>query len=291
LHDHEGLAVRLDLELPSDAAIKGPRATPRRIFVSDGCDFGCPGVIVDFTARFAEPAPVDVSGAAARLSGLYWVERAAPAADKYVRIQLSAIQDDRAAEIADAEGVLPADYVPYEIPEDFPLNLNMVSQGEFADSIPLPSSDGRAGVASKDPCYEYSLRPAVTDRLRVAETAPEYLRERELIVFASADEAVAHMQTLRSAFEFSCGGEFGQPGRAVFTHPRANGYDYTAYTLYYPGQLGNGVYQVGRVGAAVLVELAAGESAGPASPEYLRFLAGDYEQLMAELCLFTVTGC
>lgn len=173
-----------------------------------------------------------------------------------------------------------------DIPKDFPLDTGL--DDTDADSkIVGPSATAR-GVNELELCGSSQLPTGYVSRLAVKYTAPEYGDSRELVTFADADTAVRYLASLRTAVR-DCPEE--GLGRTLTELEADTGYDSVTFALSSSEGLGAEVYQVVRVGNAVLLtdEASHGtlDSARRDAPERTALA----NKLAPEMCIFTEAGC
>ncbi len=131
-----------------------------------------------------------------------------PDADPEVSQQTVTLLAERAAGVVDAmcvfaaEGCATPSPSPAEpttapaasggIPDDFPIDWDLVDMTGDGGEIDGPGPDAR-GAIEVSPCDRVVWPAAGVDRLALTTTGPEFEESRELVLFASADEAVAVM--------------------------------------------------------------------------------------------------
>lgn len=180
----------------------------------------------------------------------------------------------------------PSGQARTEIPKDFPIDSGL--EDTDADSEIVGPSATAEGVNELELCGSSQLPTGYVARLAVRYTAPEYGDSRELVTFADADAAVRYVAALRDAVR-DCPEE--GLGRTVTVLEADTGYDSVTFALSSQEGLGAEVYQVVRVGNAVLLtdEASHGtlDSARRDAPERTALA----DRLTPEMCVFTEAGC
>ncbi|WP_133176454.1 hypothetical protein [Nocardioides currus] len=181
---------------------------------------------------------------------------------------------------------------PTPIPDDFPLTWR-IAENESGEQ-PTASADGD-GVMELRACDRaaWPLRTgAVSERLAVRATGPEYADARELVVLRNARAAVrlvaAVRRTIRACVDRPDAGRQWTEwtGRAAQT-----GYDSFTFSLTYSTSLGASAIQVVRVGSGVLVTEASGEGTLGSLRPTIRKQTRVGRHLAASMCEFARAGC
>ncbi len=185
-------------------------------------------------------------------------------------------------------------------PEDlgFPIDWDLIDMTGDGGEIrgPGPKAPGAAEVS---PCDRAVWPKSGVDRLALTTTGPEFEESRELVVFASADEAVAAMADVRSAIG-TCPTEINEldptnsPEQAWDLLPAETGYeDSVTFSLTYTDGLPGGqIWQLTRVGTAIIALSTSGEYTGGSSASYAaERLTEITNHLTPEMCEFTEDGC
>jgi hypothetical protein len=168
------------------------------------------------------------------------------------------------------------------IPDDFPLDrgLEGASATDVATGPPL------------DVCGTPAWEPSgVVDRIATRSTDIEYLQQRELVTFITADEPAEELTMLRDAVRDCPRIEGESSGYTTTMLEGPEGLDSFSWGFVPEEGLGGGVFQVTRVGSAILVLYVEGEM----SQSSLQPTADDLTQttldLAPEMCVFTEDGC
>jgi hypothetical protein len=175
------------------------------------------------------------------------------------------------------------------IPEDFPLARGLTDGGDSTVEGPGPDVEG---APVSDLCgSEVFVPSAMVQRLATVERGIEYRQSRELFTFPTADEASESVTQVREAVT-ACprleGDFYGYTTRVL---AGVDGYDSFTWGYFADEGLDGGVFQVTRVGAAVLVVFAAGESSESSLQPTADNLSPVTLDLAPELCLWTEDGC
>ena len=174
------------------------------------------------------------------------------------------------------------------IPEDFPLARGMDDTAE-SDVVVGENVEGAPVV---DVCgTDVFSTSGVGHRLAARETGIEYLETRELMTFITSDEPIEALTTVRDAVR-DCphmDGEF--TGYTTKILKGAEGYDSFTWGSFADDGLDGGVYQITRVGSAVLVLYAAGETSESSLQPVADNLTQVTLELAPEMCVFTEDGC
>ncbi len=178
-----------------------------------------------------------------------------------------------------------------EIPAGFPLAVGLPEDdGETKVSPPSPDGDGMGEVQiCGRVVWPHSRTDDVGDTRRLVTGAlgPEYFDGRELIVHADADTAVQAMATTREAV-----GACRRFDSQVWTPlDRDTGYDTVTVGLTYADGLGSSVFQVTRVGSALLMVQTYGEGSLASLDEQADGVTETTGTIVPAMCVFTKTGC
>ena len=170
------------------------------------------------------------------------------------------------------------------IPSDFPLDqgIEPSGDGEFeygldVDAFGQVQACGTADWAPED----------TVERLAVLSTGVEYREARELATFTSAGDAVDAVQAIRDAVT-ACPQEDNQINDVLAAD---TGYDSFTWGFSYDEGLGGGVFQISRVGSAVLVLYEAGETSRPGLQGTADSLTTVTKDLARWMCRWTEAGC
>lgn len=176
------------------------------------------------------------------------------------------------------------------IPADFPLAQGMDDTGDSNLDGPGPDVDGPPVV---DVCgTQVGAEPSeVVERLAARETGIEYLETRELYTFPTADEAIETVNSVREAVANCPRIEGESYGYTTKILTGADGYDSFVFGTFADEGLDGGVYQVTRVGKAVLVLFAAGETSESSLQPVADTLTEATLAIAPEMCLWTEDGC
>lgn len=172
------------------------------------------------------------------------------------------------------------------IPDDFALD-----QGMTADSETTVDGPGRDvdGVSFEDLCQTGAWPGAGTaDRLAVHETGIEYGRTRELVTYGSADEAVAAMTALSAAVDGCPESE----DRLFQSFDADTGYESSlTFGFTYREGIGGTLFQVVRVGRAILATSASGDFLADSLGSGVPGETADNAEITALMCTWTEAGC
>jgi hypothetical protein len=183
----------------------------------------------------------------------------------------------------------------HDIPDDFPLALGITTDVDFEVTGPDPLMNG---VSFDDLCGTGAWPGAgTTDRLAVRVTGPEYGLVRELQTFENPGQAAAVVDALRSALQ-SCPTSPAPDGdpvndRLFQTLDADTGYPSSVtFGFTYRNGLGGALFQVVRVGRAVLATVETGEF-GPDSLAIRTPGLTDDNRVLTDLmrCSWTTAGC
>lgn len=179
----------------------------------------------------------------------------------------------------------PASGTGAAIPADFPIAQGMDAAG---------ATDVATGPPF-DVCGTPAWQPSgVVERLAVRGSDIEYLEERELVTFITADEPADSLTQVRDAVS-ACpriqGVEDESSANTTRILQGPEGLDSFTWGYFADEGLGGGVYQLTRVGSAVLVLYVEGEM----SESSLQPTADDLTEttlaIVPEMCIFTEDGC
>ena len=178
-----------------------------------------------------------------------------------------------------------------DIPADFPLDAGMEEPSDdYEITEPSAEADGMGEVEMCGRVVWPHSRTAdvgATRRLVTGASGPESFDGRELIVHADADAAVEAMTTTRDAI-----GSCRTFDNQVWTPlDRDTGYDTVTVGLTYADGLGSSVFQVTRVGSAVLMVQTYGEGSLASLDEQADGVAETTGKIVPAMCVFTKTGC
>ena len=131
----------------------------------------------------------------------------------------------------------------------------------------------------------------MVQRLAARETGIEYLETRELFTFPTADEASESVTQVREAVDACPRMEGESYGYTTKVLEGPEGYDSFTWGSFADESLDGGVFQITRVGSAVLVLYAAGETSEASLQPVADNLTPATLDLAPELCLWTEDGC
>lgn len=175
------------------------------------------------------------------------------------------------------------------IPADFPLAQGLQDGGDSAVEGPGPDVEG---AKVSDVCGTQVFAPGdALERMAALETGPEYRESRELYTFITADESAEQLTMIRDAVR-DCphmDGDLYGYSTAILDGPE--GYDSFSWGFYADEGLDGGVYQVTRVGSAILVVYAGDEMSDTSLQPTADALTGTTLELASEMCVFTEDGC
>ncbi len=175
------------------------------------------------------------------------------------------------------------------IPAGFPLAQGLDENAESGVEGPGPDVEAAPVV---DVCGTDVWAPSgVVERLAVSETGIEYRETRELSTFISADEPAESVTQVREAVT-ACprieGESYGYTTKAL---EGPEGYDSFTFGMVADEGLDGRVYQVTRVGSAVLVVSASGEMSESSLQPTADTLTEATLALAPRMCVFTEDGC
>jgi hypothetical protein len=173
------------------------------------------------------------------------------------------------------------------IPADLPLDLDLPeADGDHDVAPPSPEADG---VGEVEVCGS-TVWPAGATEARLATNAhgPEHTDARDLVVLADADVASTVVPQVRGVVEACTDG----PAHQVWTlHGADTGYDSVTFSLTWDDGPGASVFQLTRVGRALLFTHMYGEglldTVGPTVRERTALTRG----IAPAMCAFTAAGC
>jgi hypothetical protein len=176
------------------------------------------------------------------------------------------------------------------IPEDFPLAQGM-DETEESDVVEGPGPDVEAAPVV-DVCGTDVWAPSgVVQRLAARQTRIEYLETRELTTFVSADEPADALTQVRDAVR-DCPRIEGEPnGYSTTMLEGPDGYDSFTFGVFTDEALGGQVFQLTRVGSAVLVVYATGEMSEASLQPVADGLSETTLAMVPEMCVWTEDGC
>lgn len=177
-----------------------------------------------------------------------------------------------------------------DIPDDFPLGLAHRDLTGDGGELLGPGPDV-PGLEEERVCAAGLWQGPGTDRLAFASTGPAgYADVRELRTFATADDAAVQMQGLRAGLA-GCDRE-SRGGTIVWTtYAEDTGYASITVGSTHEGSLGGVIYQVTRVGRAVLAISRSGEWSLETAPSGAAEVTEVTRQVAPELCPWTEAGC
>lgn len=182
-------------------------------------------------------------------------------------------------------------------PADVPLDWDLIDMTGDGGEILGPDAEAR-GADEVAPCGEVVWPEAGVGRNAVTTTGPEFVESRELVAFESADDAVAVLERVRSAIA-ACPTQVNEqdptnsPEQAWDVIDADNGYDSVTFSLTYTdGMPGGTIWQLTRVGRAVLAVDVGGEYARGRSARFgARRLSEITGHITPAMCAFTEAGC
>ena len=184
-----------------------------------------------------------------------------------------------------ANSIGPDDVIE-PIRDDFPLDIAIPVGGD--SELAGPGRDVE-GVDFTDLCGPdaWMVQP-VEDALAVRVTGPEYSLTRQLETFADADTAAGMLADLRAALA-----DCPVSGSKVFTELDAQtSYDDSVtFSMTYDEGLGGTIFQVVRVGRAVLLVAETGEYSPETVANGVTELTAANRQVTDLMCEFTEAGC
>ena len=174
------------------------------------------------------------------------------------------------------------------IPDDIPIDLDLVdmgSDGDYQAPEHVPASDFEPITL----CSSDIWPPAHVDALSAWATGPEYSDRRDLLSFNSVDDAVAAVQGIRDDLQGCTRSE----GQDVAVHQPDTGYDSVTFSTSCPagGPPCLTMYQVTRVGSAVLLTSIYGEYSPGAATHVANVRTDITKNIATHLCVFTAAGC
>lgn len=185
-----------------------------------------------------------------------------------------------ASESADAgkgtgEGAVSA------IPTGFPLDRGLSSFEGEPMIRPAPDADG---VPPVELCGRSVWPVPGVERLAVTATGPEYLETRELVTYASIDEATSALAAIRSAVtecDAITGVDAGLTGAD----------DHVTFATLPEQGLGGEIYQFAQVGRALYATMESGHFSARTLSASVEDLTSGTESVLPDLCIWTETGC
>jgi hypothetical protein len=174
------------------------------------------------------------------------------------------------------------------IPDDLAIDLDMADMtgdgGEY--HTPYHPEAGEQGL-DLAPCgTRVWPATAAVDQLWAWATGPEYGDRRELVTFATTDDAVAAMDAVEVALA-AC----PEDGTERWTqHDTDTGYVSLSFSRSYEG-LGLEVFQLTRVGRALLLTMTYGEGTLESVPSVLPGRTQLTQAVAPSLCIFTADSC
>lgn len=178
-----------------------------------------------------------------------------------------------------------------DTPIDVPLHLGAQDLTGDGGEVRGPGAEV-PGLEDELVCGTRLWSAPGTGRLAFSSTGPAgYADVRELRTFGSAGEAVALMEELRGGFA-GCDREVRGGTTLVWTtYPEDTGYDSVTFGSTVEDSLGGAVFQVTRVGRAVVAMMRSGEWALDTAPTGAAELTTVTRQITPEMCTFTEAGC
>ena len=176
------------------------------------------------------------------------------------------------------------------IPDDFPLDVDHRDLTGDGGELLGPGPDVR-GLAEEQVCASDLWKVPAADRLAFVSTGPEYADVRELRTFATTADALAQMEERRASFA-GCDREVREGTTILWTtYEEDTGYDSVTFSSTVEDSLGGGVFQVTRVGRAVLALVVGAEWSEGTAPGGAAELTAVTRRIAPEMCLFTEAGC
>ena len=184
-----------------------------------------------------------------------------------------------------------------DIPADFPIDWDAVDLTGDGGEMLGPGRKAQ-GVVEVSPC-DRTVWPATGgERLAFTSTGPEFHESRELVVLASAEEAVAAVAEVRATLD-ACPTEINEqdptsnPEQAWKRHDEDTGYEdsVTFSVTYTDGLPGGEVWQLTRVGRAILAVNVGGEVSLQSVTHHVDRLTDITTTVAPEMCTFTEAGC
>ena len=234
------------------------------------------------------------AGQAVLVSSTYRDSDAA-GADRLVDASVAALTDTvaalRALVGAEETGSTPSTTptAATTIPDDFPLAAGL-PHGDADVEVSAPSADGD-GIGEVEMCGTV-VWPAggsgdAPARLATSAHGPELFMGRELLVHQDADSALAAMRPIRRAAR-SCRSVDNQ----VWTRlDRDTGWDTVTVGLTYDDGLGSSVFQLTRVGSALLLVATYGEGSLDSLGAQADDVTTTTGAIAPAMCAFTEEGC
>jgi hypothetical protein len=173
-----------------------------------------------------------------------------------------------------------------EIPDGFALGTGFVTGPDEFVTGPSATING---VSFADACQaQVWPGPGVTDRLAVRLQGVEHGVVRELVTFEDSSRAADAVTSLTSLVA-----ECPTSGSRVITklEPDTGHQDSLTFGFTYTDGLGGALFQVVRVGHAVLATVETGEFAGGSLAAGVPTLTTDNRQVTELMCEFTAEGC
>lgn len=191
------------------------------------------------------------------------------------------------APVLDAMSVFGEPAQGATVPADFPLDVDLpADDGDHTIVPPSPDADG---VGEVEVCGT-GVWPVGPTQSRLATTAhgPERVDARELVVLADAEAAATVLPRVRSVVE-AC---VDAPAHQVWTlHEADTGHDSLTFSLTWDDGPGASVFQLTRVGRALLLTHAYGEGMLDSLGPTLRERSALTRAIAPAMCTFTADGC
>jgi hypothetical protein len=178
---------------------------------------------------------------------------------------------------------------PQLIPDGFPLAVGMEpDSGDFDRSDPSRDAEG---VGEVEMCgrvvWPVEGAAGGSDRLVTHVEGPEYYDAREVVAYADSEVALNAMAPIRRAAK-DCRSDETEVWTPLETD---TGHDTVTMGLSYTEGLGSSVFQLTRVGSAILLVMTYGEGSLESLPRQAREVTGITEQIAPAMCAFTAAGC
>jgi hypothetical protein len=184
------------------------------------------------------------------------------------------------------------------IPDDFPLGLGLVADGDT--SVTPPRRDAR-GVDLQARCWDHAWPGATVDRLVVEQVGPELGVTRELVLYPDVATARAVVQRVSARAQQCRLLPATSRGPALHVTPYDDVDSGTAQvSAQMPasfsetpadGQPGGALFELTRVGRAVLAVEDSGEWTRDSAVKGIRVLRRADRDVVARLCVFSKGGC
>lgn len=176
------------------------------------------------------------------------------------------------------------------IPVAFPLDLALE---RFQELVRGPAP-GETGLRSFRLCGSSGWTVSPRERLAMNLNARQFTDDRELRTYATAEDAVAQMSSIRSAVEGCLEESEGDGGVLTWTLlDEDTGYETVTFSMTHNLEQGDTVVQFVRVGSAILGTSLYGEfgERGQVDPGVVRDRTGLARRIAPSMCVFTAAGC